>query len=350
MQNVTPATISFTNLGEPANGVGRNISSVVLADGRILCLPFDNFGYANIYNPINNGTSIGTIVYTTGYSAGYLTDYGKGVLIKDGRIVFMPGSNSRFLIYAPDYVNLSNTGTYNYTTTPAAAGYSGGSILPDGRVVCVPLTATNIGIYTPDIGVGTFTATGTPTATGYSSCTLLPDGRVLFVPKGAQRIGLYTPDNAGAFNNANTPLATNYDGCILLLDGRVLLISKVSGVKLGIYTPDYTNIEGVGAFDNIITPALPSGAITSACLLPDGRVLIYVSTSWFVIYTPDINGGTYSNLNLFGNTSAVGTCNLTRDGRVIMLPSITGPKPIYAVTGAYPTSLEFCIRPFSRSM
>jgi hypothetical protein len=137
-----------------------------------------------------------------------------------------------------------------------------------------------------------------------------------------------------------------------------LLISIGTTVKMGIYTPDYTNIEGVGAFDNTITPVLPpyTGTI-SACLLPDGRVLIYRTfiglnnaTAWFGIYTPDSGGGTFTFSYPFvsaGGTTQVCDCNITRDGRLIFTPVTFGS--ILAVAGSYPTSLEFCIRPFSRN-
>ena len=367
MQNVTPNTLSYKNLGGPAVGTGRVGRSALLADGRLLFLPFDAAATPRIYNPINDGTSVGTAVVTTGFTGTDINKYGKGILMKDGRIIFMPNTTLRFCIYTPNYVTLTQPGTYNLTTTPDAsvdavtnAGYSDGALLPDGRIVCVPLSAANIGIYTPDYvsnGVGTFTRTSTPSATGYHSCTLLPDGRVFFVPKGATRIGLYTPDIApgvGTFNNTTTPLATNYDGCILLLDGRVLLISRVNSVKLGIYTPDYTNITGVGTFDNISTPVLPTTASSSACLLPDGRVLLiragyYGDLSWFGIYIPNAGGGTFTFSNPFNssNSNQFGDLNLTRDGRIIITP-VNGE--IYVASGSYPTSREFCIRPFSRSM
>jgi hypothetical protein len=370
MQNVTPATISYNNLGSPAVGTVNSGRSVMLADGRILILSTGPTAASTprLYTPKNDGISIGTVIVSDGIIGTDLNKYGKGILMKDGRVVFMPNTTFKFCIYAPDYGNLTQPGTYNLTTTPDAspdngvtnAGYQGGALLPDGRVVCVPFTASHIGIYSPDVGVGSFTRTNMA-ATGYSSCTLLPDGRVLFVPKGAQRIGLYTPDSTGGvgtFNNGSTPLATNYDGCILLLDGRVLLLSIGNTVKMGIYTPDYANIEGVGAFDNIITPVLPAYTGTiSACLLPDGRVLIYRTfvalnnaTAWFGIYTPDSGGGTFTFSYPFASAGAtqVCDCNITRDGRVIFTPVTSGS--IMAVAGSYPTSHEFCIRPFSRSM
>ena len=373
MQNVTPNTLSYKNLGAPVVGTVNSGRSVMLADGRILILSTSSTATSTprLYTPINDGASIGTVIESRGIIGTDLNKYGKGILMKDGRVVFMPNATFKFCIYTPDYVTLTNPGTYNLASTPDAspdngvtnAGYSGGALLPDGRVVCVPLGASNIGIYTPDTGVGSFTRAG-PTATGYSSCTLLPDGRVFFVPKGAPRIGLYTPGIApevGTFNNTTTPLATNYDGCILLLDGRVLLISNTSSVKLGIYTPDYTNITGVGAFDNSLTPVLPSYTGTiNACLLPGGSVLIYRflinltdATMWSGIYTPNSGGGTFTFSYPFTSTvragaNQVGDCNITSDGRLIFTPS--GLGSILAVTGSYPTSREFCIRPFSRSM
>lgn len=362
MQNTPYNDISYKNLGSPV-GASLCNRSTMLADGRILFLTRSSSASSCIYTPINDGVSIGTVITTGGYNLTDNTRRSKGTLLKDGRILFIPDTTLRFCIYTPDYVNLSAPGTYNLTTTPDAslvgvpnAGYTDGALLPDGRVVCVPFTATRIGIYTPDYvssGVGTFNRTDTPTAEGYSGCTLLPDGRVIFVPKTATRIGIYTPDSGvGTFINTDTPLATNYDRCILLSDGRVLFISAISGIKLGIYTPDYVS-NGVGTFDNIFTPSLPTGVISGSCLLSDGRVLIYKSgttntdIAWIGIYTPDSNGGTFTYSTPFGfnDYNKLGDCNLMRDGRVIITPTAGF---VYAAVGSYPTSHEFCIRPFSR--
>jgi hypothetical protein len=68
--------------------------------------------------------------------------------------------------------------------------YQGGVLLPDGRVLFIPYTGTGLGIFNPV--TETFTTTGTmPSSYAYYGGVLVPDGRVVLVPGDATAVGLY---------------------------------------------------------------------------------------------------------------------------------------------------------------
>jgi hypothetical protein len=64
-----------------------------------------------------------------------------GVLLPDGRVLFIPYNATTFCIFNP------LTNTYNLIAgAPGGGAYVGGTLLPDGRVILVPATNTKIGI------------------------------------------------------------------------------------------------------------------------------------------------------------------------------------------------------------
>ena len=83
---------------------------------------------------------------------------------------------------------------------PGGYAYGGGVLLPDGRVVFVPYNATTIGLFNPVTNAYT-TVAGAPGNYAYLGGVLLPDGRVVFVPHNATTIGLYL---------GNTPAPKNF--------------------------------------------------------------------------------------------------------------------------------------------
>ena len=130
-------------------------------------------------------SAFGTIATTSGANP-----YHGGVLLPDGRVLFIPTSSTVFGIYNPALTGAASYTTVAMSPAPGAAAYYGGVVLPDGRVVCVPHNATSIGIFNP--ATNTFTTTGTmPGSAAYYGGVLLPDGRVVFVPHNATTVGIY---------------------------------------------------------------------------------------------------------------------------------------------------------------
>jgi hypothetical protein len=170
-----------------------------------------------------------------------------GVLLSDGRVVFVPYSATTVGVYDSTSSILSQ----NITVPTVATNdrYSGGVLLPDGRVLFVPYGATNIGIYDPfaNKGRGSFTVGPVITPAGtskYGGGVLLPDGRVLFIPFNARNVGIYDPTTnlvtipimyyaRTPSNDSDLNADAKYWGGSLLPDGRVVMTPN-SATKVGI--------------------------------------------------------------------------------------------------------------------
>jgi hypothetical protein len=99
--------------------------------------------------------------------------------------VFAPNGAGKIGIFTPS----ATSGTFSFGPTVTGT-YWGGVLLPDGRVLFIPNTGTSICIYTPNDTTGTFVMV-TIASAGYIGGVLLPDGRVLFIPNIATTMGLY---------------------------------------------------------------------------------------------------------------------------------------------------------------
>ena len=106
----------------------------------------------------------------------------------------------------PNYMGLLGTLTVGPSAGSGIDKYEGGVLLPDGRVVFVPRSAASVGVYDPatnkltagpSIGLGDYKYTGG---------VLLPDGRVVFVPFFAASVGIYksVPDQDSSQQPAYT--------------------------------------------------------------------------------------------------------------------------------------------------
>ena len=128
-----------------------------------------------------------TFTYTNGPTHGMVNwAFAGGVLLPDGRVVFVPHSSVRIGIYNP----VANT----YTSGPGhgrgSNGFGGGVLLPDSRVVFVPRRSTNIGIYDPVANTYTDGPTHGRGGSAFNGGVLLPDGRVVMVPFQSTHIGI----------------------------------------------------------------------------------------------------------------------------------------------------------------
>ena len=268
----------------------------------------------NVSNEAKKGWwRITTPVFTTITASGTLIadGYTSGVLIPDGRVIFIPTFASTIGIFNPF--------TNSYSVGPSATGYSCGVLLPDGRVVCVPRNATNIGIYNPSANtmelvtpseslVGTFK---------YQGAVLLPNGNVAFIPNTANNIGIFNPTTMTfSVLTSNVPTSTNkYQGGVLLPDGRVICVPFSIGT-IGIYTPA-ADAVGLGTFTNTSVSAT---GYSGGVLLPDGRVVFVPHAATTIgLYTPDTGEGTFTtapDITLASGNKYIGG-TLLPDGTVL---------------------------------
>jgi len=178
------------------------------------------------------------------------TKYAGGVLLPDGRVVFVPSSSNKLGIYAPSSDTFTET-TYTGTTLNGSntntVKYFGGVLLPDGRVVFVPQNSNKLGIYAPSSDTFTETTYTGTTLDGsntdtykYAGGVLIPDGRVVFVTQAYNKSGIYNP-TADTYTETTytstkldgTTTGDKYHGGVLLPDGRVVFVPSGSN-KLGI--------------------------------------------------------------------------------------------------------------------
>jgi streptogramin lyase len=120
------------------------------------------------------------------------------VLLRDGRVVFVPHNAKTIGIFNP--------ATNAYSTIPGMPGgavYIGGALLPDGRVVFIPCIGTTIGIFDPTTNAYS-TIAGPPSVYAYDGKVLLNDGRVLLVPHDAKTIGILTVSDEKARRRAHS--------------------------------------------------------------------------------------------------------------------------------------------------
>jgi streptogramin lyase len=297
---------------------------VLLPDGRVVFVPY-NATTIGIFNPNTNTYS--TIAGAPGNYA-----YVGGVLLPDGRVVFVP--------YDATTIGIFNPITNIYSTiagAPGNAAYSGGVLLPDGRVLFVPLNATTIGFFNPSTNTYS-TIAGAPGNSAYAGGVLLPDGRVVFVPYNATTIGIFNPNTNTYSTIAGAPGGGAYYGGVLLPDGRVLFVPRAT-TYIGIFnslTNTYSSIAGANGC---------SGGV----LLPDGRVVfvpaVYTISS-IGFFNPSTN--TYSIIatgTLPGSLQYFGGV-LVPDGRVLFVPSSIDTIGILTPTQlARPPPLELCYHP-----
>lgn len=189
-------------------------------------------------------------LYSTGAT---LTDskYNGSVLMPDGRIVLVPQTSNKLAIFNPTsntFVESITTGTTLDGTVTSADKYSGGVLIPDGRVVFVPLNSNKLGIYNPTTNIFVENTYANTTLNGsdstvakYTGGVLAPDGRVIFVPTNSNKLGIYNPTTdtftestySGTTLDGSVTGSGKYTGGVLLPDGRILFIPRDSN-KLGI--------------------------------------------------------------------------------------------------------------------
>lgn len=294
---VTGAEI-LTTPGGTYGGGTAHVGGVLMADGRVYCVP-DNVTIARIYDPNKNILTTPSGSFPAGTS-----NYAGGVLMTDGRVFCVPWSATVARIYNPATDTLTlPTGTY-----PGGQSQYGGVLMADGRVFCVPNLATVARIYDP---VTDTLSTPNGGCTGHAGGVLMLDGRVFCVPHQSTVARIYNPFTDTFTTPAGTyPGGTAHAGGVLLPDGRVFCI-PFSTTVARIYNPD-TN--------TLTTPqgTYPTG-IGGGTLLPDGRVFCSPAQCTIaVIYDPATNttttpAGTYTAFDYVGAIRLL-------DGTVFLVP------------------------------
>jgi hypothetical protein len=313
------------------------VGGVLLSDGRVVFVPYNSTSIG-IFNPSTNAYST-----VTGAPGNYA--YRGGVLLPDNRVIFVPYYATTVGIFNP-----TGAGSYTTATTTLSANssaYTGGVFLADGRVLFVPCMATTIGIFTPSTNTYSTISPTSPTLAGnnaYVGGVLLLDGRVVFVPYNATTVGIFDPVT-NLYSTVATNLAANstaYIGGVLLPDGRVVFV-PCNGAMIGIFNPT-TNIYST------ITPAVPAltgnASYVGGVLLPDGRVVfVPYNATTIGIFNPITNA--YTTISGAPGSNAYWGGVLLPDGRIVFVPHGAATS---AAVGIFTTTLsaprELCLSPY----
>jgi hypothetical protein len=315
------------------------LSGVLLPDGRVMFLPYTTTN-VGIFNPSTNTFSTTAVGQPP---AGVANAYLGGVLLPDGRVVCVP-------YYTTTNIGIFNPSTNTFSTIPInptlpASAYFGGVLLPDGRVLFVPYGMTTLGLFNPSTNIyTTFIVSPALPVSAYTGGVLLPDGRVVFVPASTTYIGIFN-----SLTNTYSTTAVGligpggFYGGVLLPDGRVVFVPHTSTTVIGIYnyiTNTYSTIPITST-----TPSAVPYSYSGGVLLPDGRVMfVPVGSTTVGIFNPTTN--TYTTITgMPGNDTYRMGVSLP-DGRVIFIPSAVGAIGIMTPTQIpRPPPLELCYHP-----
>jgi streptogramin lyase len=319
----TPVTPSYSAIaaGVPTQSY---LGGVLLPDGRVVFVPYGATTTIGIFNPTTNAYST-----VTGAPGGFA--YYGGVLLPDGRAVFVPHYAGAIGIFNP----ATNVHSTTLSVGAAIDKYWGGVLIPDGRVVFVPRASPGIGIFNPTMNTFTTVSVGAGTNKYYGG-VLLPDGRVVFVPFSAMNIGIFNPATnlystiAGASGSD-----ASYACGVLLPDGRVVFV-PYSATTIGIFNPA-TNTYSTAEYTRPTT-----GAYVGGVLLSDGRVVfIPFNATMIGIFNPATNA--YSTIAGMPGGSAYAGGVLLPDGRVVFVP--VGVTTIGIFSGFPRPPPELCYHP-----
>lgn len=275
------------------------VGGVLMADGRIFLVPFASTT-ALIYDPVSDQTFVPAGTYS-GTSA-----HSSAVLLPNNEILLIPRT-SACRVYNP----ITNTARTIGSAPSTASAFNYGVLMGDGRVFCAPVNVNFAWIIDPVrntvvVANGTYSNLNIGQSIGnLNGCVLLPNGKVLTVPSQGQHFFLYDP-----FINRTTLIERTgifAAGALLLPDGKVLMGNSSANSSLYIY--DWER--------NILRTSrqtVPS-AILGMVLLPDGRIFcLSTSTSYFIYnYFTD----TISTIDGTVSANAASSACLIPDGRVV---------------------------------
>ena len=312
---------SFGNVASGPRGNSDYWGGVLLPDGRVLFVPqvASNVGY---FNPATGLFSSGPFGATPGFRG--------GVLVPSGNVVLVPYTSANAVVLNP----LSGA----FTNVPCGGSFQGGCLIPSGNVAFFPKGSSNIGVLNP-VRL-TFSNAG-PCGSFGGGGTLLPNGNVAVCPSATGNIGLWNsstvgyPLAAGAFTNVG-PVQAQCETAVLGPNGNVAFFPW-SGQNVVVWGGATGYPLTTGAYTNVACGAVLEGAT----LLPSGNVICAGLTLGSNVGTFDPVQLVFSNLT--GTGSGYAGATLLPDGRVVFTP--TTSANVGVLDTQVPVDPAFCLNP-----
>ena len=334
----TSSTPTFANISTGGGRNNSNFGSVLLPDGRVVFVPYED-DFIGIFNPFTNE-------YSSVTPEGFPTSankFGGGVLTPSGKVVMVPRAYANIGVFDPVGLTFSNVGPIG---NPASGERFRGAVLaPNGNVVCVPLNMANVGMFNPTTSTFANVAPGVGTLNGkFGGGVLVPTGNIVFAPLDSANIGMFNPINF-AFTNIGPIAATGlglFNGGVLVPSGNVVFIPRDSA-NIGVFNPTTSQYTNVGPIS-----AVNSSMFYAGCLLPNGNVVFGPQDRSNVgMYDPtNLTPTGYSNcVNVGGvGTGHISGATLIPDGRVIFAPYDS--DNVVVLNTLTPAPIEMCLSPY----
>ena len=161
----------------------------LLPDGRVFTAPCTaTDGKGRVYDPSTGTVTATTAVFPLNHPTNpgfYQRRFGNCILLPDGRVLLVPYDNS-YVSYWDPVTDTTTLGAQVYTTTPSSSAYSGAALSPDGTNIYLVRgllgTATNVIVY--DTIFDTYTAHSILLFESQAGVTIMDNGQ-MFMPGGA---------------------------------------------------------------------------------------------------------------------------------------------------------------------
>ena len=322
------------------------VDGVLLPDGRVFMSPRYGTNRAYIDNPFNDTLKTTDILFSGTLPFNQTSG---AILLKDGRVLGIPYSDTSKQAYV--YNPQNDTFTYTYTFFPGGNAFNGGTLLPDGKVFLTPYGSVKAHIYDPTAETLTPVASWPESGTQSSiqSTTTTTSQNFTYSTRQSPSVispGTLTNNTSNAQTLTISWNVTDPNNAHMSAGSRSFTQTIAAGGSVSFSTimTNWLNsnigISDVRIFGTIATASTNTVTITTpakqgycgAILLPDGRVYVIPAfASQALIYNPTtqavtVAGGTFpssTTSNIF-----IGGA-LLPDGRVFIVPNNSTTARIY---------------------
>jgi len=177
-----PTLGTFSNIVKVGND-GTMAGAVLLPNGNVVGIPGTNSNIIQ-YNPLTNPPIVSNSASLGGSGTG---KFSGGVLAPNGNVIMVPYSGT-----ATSNIGVFNPSTFAYsniTTGTGTQAFAGGVLLASGNVVMAPFNSSNVGMFDP-VALQYSNCTLSGASGGFTGATLLPSGQVVFVPYNSANVGV----------------------------------------------------------------------------------------------------------------------------------------------------------------